>query len=380
MRIVYVASSVVPSRLANSVHIVKMCAAFAADGHDVSLYVPLRRREEEPAATDVFGFYGVAPSFRIRKFPWLPLPGKAQLWALWAVSALRRDAPDIVYGRDIIACALAARRGYRVVFESHIPAWLARGRSRTYFERLARSPRLVRIVAISQALKEMYIAKGYLDESRIMVAPDGSDEASPAAPLPDWPGRPGALQAGYAGRLHRGKGVDLVPAVAERCPEADFHILGGDADTVAAYRRRWAARPNIFFHGFMAPHRVPAFLARCDVCLLPNQRVVTPPGKGADLANIADVTSPLKLFEYMANGKCIVASDLPVLREVLNDANAVLAPPDSVESWCAALRRLHDAPTRRALGDRARADFTAKYTLRRRAVNVLAGLAQQATA
>jgi glycosyltransferase involved in cell wall biosynthesis len=59
----------------------------------------------------------------------------------------------------------------------------------------------------------------------------------------------------------------------------------------------------------------------------------------------AQYTSPLKLFEYMASGRPIVASDLPVLREILSDGeNALLCPPDSVEAFTAAIRRLRDEP------------------------------------
>ena len=43
---------------------------------------------------------------------------------------------------------------------------------------------------------------------------------------------------------------------------------------------------------------------------------------GSSGGNIADVSSPMKMFEYMASGRVILTSDLPVLREVLNVNNA----------------------------------------------------------
>ncbi len=47
----------------------------------------------------------------------------------------------------------------------------------------------------------------------------------------------------------------------------------------------------------------------------------------------AQVSSPMKMFEYLAAGRAIVASDLPVFREVLNERNAVLCPPERPAAW-----------------------------------------------
>jgi hypothetical protein len=79
--------------------------------------------------------------------------------------------------------------------------------------------------------------------------------------------------------------------------------------------------------------------------------------------------SPLKLFEYMAAGKPILCSDLPVLREIVEDGrNGLLLPLADADAWVAALCRLRDAPEeRRRLGAAARADLVARYTWRERA-------------
>jgi len=349
----------------------KMCAAFAAHGHEVTLYVPARRAETEPAPDGPYAFYGVEPCFRIRRMPWVPLPGRAQLYAWLTALALRRSGPDLVYGRDVIACAAAAALGHRTILESHIPAWQARGRIPAYFERLARNRNLVRLVVISEALKRLYRERGYLDDDRILVAHDGADEAGAVCPRADWPGREGALQVGYAGQLYEGKGISTIAALAPEMPGVDFHVVGGTVEDVATWQQRAVAQ-NLFFHGFVPHAEVAGYIARFDVCLLPNQRVVRPHGHGPERANIADYTSPLKLFEYMAHGKCIVASDLPVLREVLNASNAVLVPPGDIAAWRRAIESLREKGARKLLAERSREDFTAKYSWKKRAEGVLA--------
>ncbi len=87
--------------------------------------------------------------------------------------------------------------------------------------------------------------------------------------------------------------------------------------------------------------------------------------------NIGSFTSPLKLFEYMAYGKAIVASDLPVLREVLNDQLAILVRPRDFDGWKEAIRKFCSASKRKQLGAAARRELEAKYSWKTRMENIL---------
>ncbi len=115
-----------------------------------------------------------------------------------------------------------------------------------------------------------------------------------------------------------------------------------------------------------------------DVVLMPYGREVRGASGGADLANWM---SPLKMFEYMAAGKAILAADLPVLREVLrHEENALLAPPGDVEAWKRGLRRLlADRGLRERLGDLARSEAAALHTWEARARRILDGLGVDAS-
>ena len=59
MRIAYLAPSIIPSRSANSIHVMKMCNAFSLHGHDVILIIPDSPKNEEKNINDIFSFYGV---------------------------------------------------------------------------------------------------------------------------------------------------------------------------------------------------------------------------------------------------------------------------------------------------------------------------------
>ena len=78
-------------------------------------------------------------------------------------------------------------------------------------------------------------------------------------------------------------------------------------------------------------------------------------------------------FGYMAAGKSMIVSDIPVLREVLIDGlSARLVRPDSVSEWIAAVTALRDDALREQLGRSAQAIFLSRYTWRQRAAAVLA--------
>ena len=92
-------------------------------------------------------------------------------------------------------------------------------------------------------------------------------------------------------------------------------------------------------------------------------------GKG----DIARWMSPLKIFEYMASGKPIICSDLPVLREVLKHQDtAFLCPPDEIDAWVKALMTLRDNPEiGQAIAQNAKKEFLSHYTWQARAHKVL---------
>jgi glycosyltransferase involved in cell wall biosynthesis len=377
MRISYVAGTALPSRVASAVNVLKMCRAFAAAGHEVTLYA----RGRQADAPSIFAAYGIEPCFGLvlRAPPTLPLAKNLLYPALVARAMASRPPPDLIYGRHAYALARAiGRSAAPFVYEAHaLPLRMPRRLAESW---LFRHPRFALLVAISRSLAEDYA--GYvpaLAGRPVMVAHDGADPVEAPLPPPpgSWPGRPEAPQLGYVGHLYPGKGMEMVEALSTALPECDFHVVGGTEQDLAIWRARCAGRANLHLHGHVPHALVPACLARFDLLLAPP----APSVASAAGREIGRWMSPLKVFEYMAAGKPILASDIPALREILCDREtALLLPPGEPQAWAAAARGLLGDPAgAAALGARARAAFLETYTWDARATRILARL-QEATA
>jgi glycosyltransferase involved in cell wall biosynthesis len=370
MKILYNTNAVVPSRSANSIHVMRMCQAFARNGHQVTLLVPDWKNRYELGVEDAYKYYGVEECFEIIKAAVQNLPGKVCVYASFLIHMAQRlhmIQPDLVYGRFACGCYFASVQGYSTVFESHVPMWEGHKLERVFFDRLIRKKKFKKMVVISHALKEIYIRSGYLSKAMIQVAHDAADDNTDFMPLPNWPGRKNRLQVGYVGHLYDGRGVELLLELAGEMPHLDFHLVGGTDEDLVYWQSR-GRRTNIFFHGYVAPEKVYSYQNSCDVLLAPYQdRVARAGGKG----DTSRYMSPLKVFEYMASKKPIVASNLPVLREVLGNNNAILVPPSDVQAWKDALSRLHNRTLRERLSRNAYHDFKEKYEWSARAKWVL---------
>ncbi|WP_329361108.1 glycosyltransferase family 4 protein [Streptomyces sp. NBC_00669] len=368
MRIAYLHPGSVPSLYANSVHAMRMCDAFAQGGHEVTLYTTAGTFTVD----DPHAYYGVRPRFHIR---WVSGPDWTP--AGYRIRAARvrglltgPDTPDLVYGHDLYA--LTAAVGVApLVYETHR---LRDDPNTLGIEaRLLKSGSPARLVVITHALAHAYRA-AYGDEGLppIVVAPEGADPPASPADTPALPGRPDVPRIGYVGHLYEGRGIELILELAHRLPGLDFHLVGGTPEDLA----RWGGRPrpaNAHFHGHRPPGAVWSYYPLFDVVLAPYQtKVYTADGLG----ETGRWASPMKVFEYMAQGLAVIASDLPILREVLQDrVNCLLRPPAEPAAWAdALLELLADEPLRRALGAEARRQALGRYTWRHRANRVLAGL------
>ena len=382
VRILYFADIRFPLERANGIQTMETCHALAVRGHDVSLVV---RPDTHTPARDPFEYYGVARTSRliVERAPvgGPPIVRRIGYLAFAAGRAAGSSRADIVVTRDLAVASLLLRLPSRppIVYESHgyapdvaasLPDLVSTARKPTASKlaRLARREALVwsqanGYVTITQGLASALAAR-FGTRPRVAVVHDGArligadDSVGRSARQSTAP-----FTVGYSGHLYPWKGVDVLLEAVALVPDVHALVIGGhdeepDLPRLRAMASRLGIARRVTFTGLLAPRLVAHRLAEADVLALPNP--------ASAISNHS--TSPLKLFEYMATGKAILASDLPAIGEVLTDGvNALLLAPGDAAALAAGMRQLKDdAGLRERLGRAAR-QAVGEYSWDRRA-------------
>ena len=356
--IFYVLNSRFPTIKAYGLQVAKTCEGLKRAGSRVRLIVPMRKIHKEIQGKTWQELYNIRDSVRLIRLPsldltWLGVNGKIFFaiqqfgFAVLARLYLIRKR-GIVYSRDQFVLYLLSFFNKKPLFwEVHrLPE---RMDLRVYKRLLAK---LSGIVVISHGLKER-LSKIY-GPVRILVAPDGIDleEFNTALSVHDARSRLGLshdkIIIMYVGHLFEWKGVDVLIEAAQGLG-SDFEVVvvGGAQEDIARLRSR-DMRHRVRFEGFKNHTEIPRYLSAADIVVLPNK-------KDGDISEF--YTSPLKMFEYMAMGKAIIASDLPSIREVLNESNAILITPGNATVLRQTIQELARDPEKmQRLGTRARHD------------------------
>ena len=392
MRLFYITNTRIPSERASAYQVMQMCAAFAAHNVQVDLVYPRRRTYGQwGGISDAYAYYGVPASFSLQPVscvdliktvtidhPQLsatPLPRlghylQTGTFALKALQQLLIHRAGVCYARDLTALALLRaadpQRRWRLFYEAHTTP------ETPWSRRQARwlAARLDGIVTITDSIRQFYLELGVPPE-RVLTAPDGVDLAR-YRQLPDKAAARLRLELPteqplicYTGQLYRWKGVHTLIEAMAALPEALLCLVGGAPGELAEARAlvRELGLENVVITGHVAPELVPLYQVAADVLVLPNT---------AQAAISREHTSPLKLFEYMAAGRPIVASDLPSLREVLRHGdNAWLVQPDDPAALAQGIQHLLAEPVLAArLAAQAQEEVQA-YTWEQRAERIL---------
>ena len=380
MRIALISTSKVPSRTANSIEVMKVCQAFIDLGHEIHLWLP--GPEPRMIWAELKELYGIRDPFPISWITNFKVLRQYD-FSLRAVLKAKAWDPSLCYVWPLQAAAIASLLGLPTALEVHDRP---QGRlGPILFRRFLEGRGAMRALPITEAMRE-WLSDVYqvdLQPPFALVAPMGvSMEQFHNLPDPkdarEELGLARGFTAGYAGHLYAGRGIDLLEDLARRNPGVHFLWAGGEPEAIEFWRGRLqqAGVQNVQLLGFIPNERLPLVQAACDVLLMPYERKISV-SSGGDTAQFA---SPMKQFEYLASGRAILASDLPVFREVLNDGNAVLLPPGDVVAWDQALKELITDDRRRdSLAGRARQDAV-QYDWCARAGRLIAGLEKTSAA
>ena len=307
MKLYYIANIRILTDRAHSIQVMKMCEAFASQNIEVELVVPDRR--SAVGESRAFEYYGVKPIFKIRKIPNPDLLGsttrlsKLFYWLDFIVFftklfVLKIDKDAIIYCREPILTVPFLKKVTKKYIEIHD---LRVGQP--FFYKLLKKANGV--IVITKYLKDSLVKNGVSAE-KIMVASDAVDiekfdiERTKSEARRMLNLNPSDVLVVYAGSLQKWKGTETLLKAQELIHGAKILIVTGKPYS-----------------------EIPLYLKAADILVLPNS---------AEEKISRFYTSPMKLFEYMASGRPIVASDLPSIREILDENTARFFIPDNHQS------------------------------------------------
>lgn len=384
-RILYTAFDVVPSPKGASTHILHFIRGLTSAGYTVNLVTPgdgiLPERDELEGAQ----------VWRV------PLPGelhflaRAQAFSEAVVKHLEQAPPyQIVHYRSIwggLGLAQERRiRGYHTLFEVN---GLPSIELKYHYPELASSPLLLKIreqeqatlalsdaVICPSAVTRLFLESLGTPRGKVTVIPNGvnPDEFRQAAPRPRGNTPPTLL---YIGTLADWQGLEelihALPLLLVHGP-LRLRIVGRGRSrqrkALLKHARKLGLEAYVEIEPAVPHHAVPELIASADVCIAPlsvNDR------------NVTQGCCPIKVLEYMACGRPLVASNLPVVRELVREGQDGLlaAPGDPADLAYQVHRLLEDPALAQRLGESAAQRARARFTWRaaqKRLLRVYAGL------
>ena len=145
------------------------------------------------------------------------------------------------------------------------------------------------------------------------------------------------FQCVYTGSLLKGKGVEIIEKLAEKNPKINFNIYG-DKNELKSWNNELLLKKNIFFKSYADYFQIPKILKKHKILLMPYQEKVY--GLGTNL-ELSKFMSPMKMFDYLASGRIILASKLNIYSHILkNNYNAILVDPNNINLWNNKLRNI----------------------------------------
>ncbi len=381
MKILYCTDSTIPSDLANAHQVAQMCDAFVRLGHTVTIVAPARFDVQPVSLREK---YAISPAVQLVYLPYLFDAPVVRRWRLLRLIAnvlyryrlrrwLREQSFDLLYTRVLFFLYSLLRTRRPVVLELHaLPLVFKK-----WFVRSCNA--CVRVVCLTSGMHEVLREWG-ISPQRLLVEGDAVN-LERFAHLPAQQaarmlfGLPqDARVIGYVGRLRTQgmeKGVrELVHALSmlkQQGVACCGFIVGGPAEWSAHYRALadtlGLSTTDICFHDQIPFSNVPAALAACDVCVYPAPLSVH--------AYFRRDTSPLKLFEYMAARKPIVAAALPPLRDIVDESMVAFCAPGDPEDLARTIEMLLREPERAACLADAAWQRVQEHTWEQRAERIL---------
>lgn len=319
-----------PSEKAASLFAAKSSEAFANERYNVVLLVP---RRLGVSRNDPCSFYGIRRNFRTVYLPTLdlfgvPIVSRIAFYVSLIVFSfsvliyiiIQSNRSDIIYSNEHLPLLLVSFARKNTFYEVHdMPE-----RSRFFYGLLLR--RIKGVIVTNRWKLETIVRIFKIPRAKLFYEPNAVEMADfdITATKEEARGKlgikPQTLTVLYTGHLYSWKGVETLARAGELVGDlVSIYVVGGTEKDVLRFRKEFSHISNLHIIGYRPHSEIPLWQKAADVVVLPNTA-------REDISKY--YTSPMKLFEYMASKRPIVATDIPSVREILDDTRAIIVGPD----------------------------------------------------
>ena len=363
MKICYLANTAIPSTNASAIQIVKMCEAFSELKNDVTLITT------NASSSNIFNFYKIKTKFKFKKmkyFKKFPLGIKFYLFSILSIIESIKFKPDIYITRNFFTCFLLILLKKKTILELHhdldTESRIVRFIVKNY--NFFNSKHLVKLIAITNRVKYVYISKYSTKTNKIIVLPSGSSIKENYK----YKINKKKINIGYFGSLYKSRGIDLIIKLASIDPENDYYIYGNKKQLKIPISKK--TEKNLYLNEYVPYKKISKILLDMDLLLMPYTSSITVAG---DVGDITKYTSPLKLFDYLSVGRPIICSNFNVLKEIITEnKNAIFVKNyQNVFAWKKEITKLINKPEKMKIISKNNYKLSKKYSHSARALKIL---------
>lgn len=349
--LLYLSDASFSNHSANGIHIARICEALS---EKIDVFLLHRGRSKNDLK--IFNHDSTVKRYGTSFFIFDDL---RVIYILNLLELLFRKPKAKIYGRSYFGILIAFMLGKKIVLELHdMPKGYIQNK---IFKLLISNKNCLKIVSITEALREdlCKLSKKNDISSKIVVFPDGADYFETTTTHLN-------SKLAYFGSFYKGKGYKKLAELAKTFPEFIIDCYG---DSSVLSNDEISDKPeNLFLKGLLPHKQSIKTMGEYAVLLLPLDEKVEGIGGG----DIAKYTSPLKLFEYMASGRPIVASNRKVFKEVVNEDVVYFVDHEDIDAWARCIKKLIEDPSAsKKRGELGKELIEKKYSWNVRARSIL---------
>ena len=376
----YISSSHIPSINANLVHVLSQVYFLKKESREIFFYFSSNFKTKKKINNYININFNLDFKDIEVKYLFYPFNRFKNIFiALYAFFNIILKKAKYIISRNLFGAYIAHLINRDIIYECHS---IEKG-FRKYFQSKIFKSSKVKILVISEALAKDIKSKFKISK-KIYILPDCAFDKQKnlnklkldryKKKIKKKFDNPNNFLVGYVGHLYEGRGIEIILGLAKILKNINFAIVGGNKKDLIRYSK-FRSISNLKFFGHQPHSKIFLFLNSMNCLLMPYQRKVSVGYMNSDTSKWM---SPMKMFEYMSSNTPFIASNLPVLREVLRDRkNCLLAKPESIIDWKKKINLLRtNKYLLRELSSNARKDFLNKYTWEKRAKNILSIIKQ----